>query len=344
MLRWRWCLHGGRPVSEPWLWITGLLTPVVLVVLGFYVYVEYQARLLKTHSGPIPGGLRFEAHGWSVEVQRSTQQLRVKTRLGHYTRQPLGGGDPQVQHGPLTATLPAPGLQIEVTQSVREGADGDTGKSTGLCNVVFRASDETAFALAEKPDGEHYLLRLEEVPAPVAAKFHQFAGQIRLWVDKLDRNLAQQMHLRAQRAEAEAAAQARAAARAQKAAEQPAVDDSDPEAQIAYWRKLAGFSGTSEVGYNQKGKIEWFIDLDKRGRITLHADGRTIYTTLMGATVTTLGGELEIGVRDDYWSEAEPELKHFRILKGAHSDVRRAWKERLEIMCDKLRSGEISVQ
>jgi hypothetical protein len=330
-------------MSESWWWITSLLTPLVLAVLGFFAYVEYQARLLKTHSGPIPGGLRFEANGWSVEVQRSNQQLRVKTRRGHYTRQPLEGGEEKVQQGPLTAVLPAPGLLIEVAQSVHEGDGEETGKATGLCTVVFRASDEAAFAMAEKPGGERYLLRLEQVPAPVAAKFHQFAGQIRLWVDKLDRNLAQQMQLRAQRAEAEAAAQARAAARAQKAAEQPAVDDSDPEAQIAYWRKLAGFSGISEVGYNQKGKIEWFIDLDKRGRITLHADGRTIHTNLLGATVATLGGELEVCVRDDYWSEAEPELKQFRILKGAHSDVRRAWKERLEILCDKLRSGEISV-
>lgn len=329
-------------MSESWWWITSLLTPLVLAVLGFYAYVEYQARLLKTHSGPIPGGLRFEANGWSVEVQRSNQQLRVKTRRGHYTRQPLEGGEEQVQQGPLTAVLPAPGLLIEVTQSVHEAAGEETGKATGLCTVVFRASDEAAFAMAEKPGGERYLLRLDQVPAPVAAKFHQFAGQIRLWVDKLDRNLAQQMNLRAQRAEAESAAQARAEARALKAAEQPAVDESDPAAQIAYWRKLAGFSGTSEVGYDQRGRIEWFIDLDKRGRITLHADGRTIYTTLMGATVATLGGELEICVRDDYWSEAEPELKHFRILKGAHSDVRRAWKERLEIMCDKLRNGEIS--
>lgn len=331
-------------MSEPWLWITGLLTPVVLGVLGFYVYVEYQARLLKTHSGPVPGGLRFEAQGWSVEVQRSTQQLRVKTRHGYFIHQPLDGGEEQVRQGALTATLPAPGLQIEVTQSVREGAGEETARPSGLCQVVFRASDETAFALAEKPGGERYLLRLEEVPAPVAAKFHQFAGQIRLWVDKLDRNLVQQMQLRAQRAEAEAAAQARAAARAQKTADQPVQTEMDPADQIAQWRKTAGFSGTSEVGYAPNGTIDWFIDLDTRGRITLYANKLVIHTTLMGAKVTSLGAELEIGVRDEYWSEAEPELQVFRLFKGAHSDVRRAWRERIEILCEKLRSGEISVQ
>ncbi len=329
-------------MSEPWLWITGLLTPVVLGVLGCYLYVERQARMLKTHSRRIPSGLRFDAHGWSVEVHRATQQLQVQASQGHYTRQPLDGGPEEVQEGPLTVTLPAPGLQIEITASVHEGQGPDTGKPTGLCSVVFRASDATSFAASETPGGDQHLLRLEQVPTPVAANFHRFAGQIRVWVDKLDYNLAQQMHLRAQRAEAEAAAQARAAARAEKAAAMPVVNDMDPEAQIADWRKLAGFSGISEVGYNQKGKIEWFIDLDKRGRITLHADGRTLYTTLMGATVTSLGAELELKVRDDYWTEAEPELQTFRIMKGAHSDVRRAWKERLEILCDKLRSGEIS--
>ena len=328
-------------MSEPWLWIVGLLTPVVLAILGFYAYVEYQARVLKTRSGPIPGGLRFEAHGWSVEVQRSAQQLKVQTRQGHYTREPVAGGGAQEQQGPLTATLPAAGLQIEVTRSV-QAQPGQPAKPTGQCSVVFRASDETAFAAAEKPGGERHLLRLEQVPEPVAANFHQFAGQIRMWVDKLDHNLAQQVQLRQQRVEAEAAALARAEARAKKAAEQPVAQDLEPAAQIAHWRQVAGFSGTSEVGYAENGKIDWFIDLDPRGNITLHSDRRTIHTTLLGATVSTLAGELEVGVRDDYWSEAEPELKSFRLFKGAHSDVRRAWKERLEILCDKLRSGEIS--
>ncbi|MBX9818014.1 MAG: hypothetical protein K2X79_08290 [Burkholderiaceae bacterium] len=330
-------------MTEPWLWIAGLLTPVVVVVLGLYGYVEYQARLLKTRSGPIPGGLRFEANGWSVEVQRAAQQLLVLARQGHYARESLeGGAMPEPgPAGPVSATLPAVGLQIEVTRTLR-GEPGQTPQPTGLCSVVFRASDESAFAAAEKPGGERHLLRLEGVPEPVAANFHQFAGQIRVWVDRLDRNLAQEVLQRKQRLEAEAEAEARAAARAKKAAEQPVMQDLEPEAQIAHWRKVAGFSGTSEVGYADDGKIDWFIDLDPRGRITLHADRRTIHTTLLGATVSSLAGELEVAVRDDYWSEAEPELKSFRLFKGAHSDVRRAWKERLEILCSKLRSGEIS--
>jgi hypothetical protein len=327
-------------MNDHWWWIAGLLTPVVVAILGFFAYVESQARLLKTRSGPIPGGLRFEAHGWSVEVLRAAQQVQVQTRQGLYTRVPLSGGAGQEQQGSLTATLAAPGLQIEVARAV-QAESGQPPPPKGTCSVVFRASDEAAFAAAEKAGGERHVLRLEGIPEPVAANFHQFAGQIRVWVEKLDHNLALQMQLRQQRAEAEAAAQARAAARAQKAAEPP-PQDLEPQAQIAHWRKVAGFSGTSEVGYADDGKIDWFIDLDPRGRITLHADRRTIHTTLLGATISTLAGELEVGVRDEYWSDKEPELKSFRIFKGAHSDVRRAWKERLEILCDKLRSGEIS--
>ena len=75
------------------------------------------------------------------------------------------------------------------------------------------------------------------------------------------------------------------------------------------------------------------------GRITLHANNRTIHTTLAGASIASLGGELEVGVRDDYWSEDEPELRTFRILKGLPPDERRAWKERMEILRDNLRQA-----
>ena len=192
---------------------------------------------------------------------------------------------------------------------------GEEPRPTGLCRVEFRASDETLFALQDTPGGERYLLRLDNVPGPVATDFQRFAGQIRLWVEKQEHNAAQQMQIRQQRAEAAAAAQARAEERARKAAALPEVKNLDPESQIAYWRQLAGYSGTSEVGLTQDGKgIEWFIDLDPRGRLTLHADRRTVYTTLLGASVNSSGGELELHVRDDYWSEAEPELKTFRLF------------------------------
>jgi hypothetical protein len=48
--------------------------------------------------------------------------------------------------------------------------------------------------------------------------------------------------------------------------------------------------------------------------------------------VTALTGELEIGVRDDYWTEDDPQLLKFRILAGSTPENRLAWKERLEIL------------
>lgn len=331
-------------MSDATLWITMLLTPAVLGLVGFFAYVERQARLLKTQALAFPGGLRFEAHGWSVELQRANQLLVVKAAQGHYTRELLAGGavaEP-VQGGAVLAKLPAAGLRMELNRMLQEQA-GAEPQPTDLFSLMFQASDELSFAVQDKQGGERHLLRLDGLPAPVAADFQRFAGQIRLWVEKLERNLAQEMQLRQQRAEAEALAKERAEARARKAAALPAVKDMTPEAQIAHWRQMAGFSGTSEVGYSQDGKrIEWFVDLDPRGRITLVADGRTVYTTLQGAVVNSLGGELEVSVRDDLWSEAEPELKNFRLFKGASADVRRAWKERLQILIEKLRTGEIT--
>lgn len=331
-------------MSDATLWITVLLTPAVLGLVGFFAYVERQARLLKTHAHAFPGGLRFEAHGWSVELQRANQLLVVKAAQAHYTRELLAGGaaaEP-VQGGAVLAKLPAVGLRIEVSRMMVEQADGEA-RPTGLCRVEFQASDETQFALQDTPGGERHLLRLENVPGPVATDFQRFAGQIRLWVEKQEHQATQQLQIRQQRAEAEAQAQARAEERARKAAALPEIKNLDPDSQIAHWRQLAGYSGISEVGLTQDGKgIEWFIDLDPRGRLTLHADRRTVYTTLLGATVNSSGGELELSVRDDYWTEAEPELKTFRLFRGVNADVRRAWKERLEILIDKLRNGEIT--
>jgi hypothetical protein len=81
------------------------------------------------------------------------------------------------------------------------------------------------------------------------------------------------------------------------------------------------------------------VDLGTDGRITLHADKRTIHATLLGAEIASLGGELEIGVRDDYWTEDEPGLRVFRVFKGLPPNERRAWKERLEILRDSLRKN-----
>jgi hypothetical protein len=322
-------------------WITVLLTPAALGVVGFFAYVEYQARQIKTRVERSASGLRFVARGWSVEMQRGQQRVLVKAQRGHHRRVALDSGAERQHEGAIAQSLPAPGLRIRLEPHTRPGVGDAPGVATGLLVPVFEASDATPLGPA-KEGGEQHVLRLAPVSSVVAASFNQFAGQVRIWVDKLDQNLAAQVEIEAQRLAAEEANAARAQAKAKKDAELAQAAPMDPAAQIALWRKEAGFTGTSETGFAEDGSLEWFIDLDPRGRVILHSDKRTLYTTLLGARIETMGAELEVGVRDQFWSQAESELQVFRLFKGAHSDVRRAWKERLEILTDKLRSGEIS--
>ena len=85
-----------------------------------------------------------------------------------------------------------------------------------------------------------------------------------------------------------------------------------------------------------KGRVVWFVDLAGDGRITLHADKHTVHTTLRGASVEAILGELEVGVRDAHWTENDTELRTFRILRGRSAEERRAWRERMEIMRNSL--------
>ena len=108
-------------------------------------------------------------------------------------------------------------------------------------------------------------------------------------------------------------------------------------AQIEKWRAAAGFKGTStEVSFDARGQIVWAIDLNPTGRVILHANKRTFYGSLIGASVVGIGTELEISVRDDYWTEEDPRLVAFRVLGGTAPENRRAWKERLDILIQSL--------
>lgn len=324
-------------------WITVLLVPAALGVIGFFAYVEYHARQIKTRVERSAGGLRFVARGWSVEMQRGPQQVVVKAQRGQHRRVALDGGAARQYEGAVQQALPALGLRMRLEPHTRPGVGDAPPVATGLLVPVFEASDATPLGPA-KEGGEQHVVRLAPVPAAVAASFNQFAGQLRMWVDKLEHNLAMQIQHEQDRLAAEASILARAEAKAKKDAELANAVPLDPAAQIAQWRHEAGFSGTSETGLTEDGRLDWFIDLDPRGRVILHANKRTLYTTLLGASIKPLGAELEVGVRDKFWSEAEAELQVFRLFKGAHSDVRRAWKERLETLADKLRSGEITPQ
>jgi hypothetical protein len=318
---------------------------LVLMGVAFYMYMEQQSRLLRTRVVDVPGGLRFIAHDFSVEVQRADRQVLIQTKTGRLTLTPLTDGQAEAKHAPLDVVLPAPGLVIEVAR-VLVNDDGQTSeRPTGLCSITFKASDALSHAAQNLPGGYSSVLTIDRVLDPVAVSFNGFASRIRIWVDKTNRRVNQEKveRLRLEQAAAQADEQEQllAEARANRSSED-ALTDTDREAvasaQIAKWRKTAGFTGSaSEVNIDGEGRVAWFVDLADDGRITLHVDKRTIHTTLQGATIASMGGELEIGLRDDYWTEDEPELRIFRVLKGLPPGERRAWKERLELVRDSMK-------
>lgn len=308
---------------------------------GVYMFMEYQAYLLRTSVVNVPGGLRFVAQGLTVESRHAGKEVKVTTRNGRYVRQPLDGGDEEVQTGPLVVTLVAIGLQIEVARISVKDAKGGAAKATGFSRIVFTASDETLHKAMGRTGGHRSELRIDRVPDPIATQFQQFANGLRAWIEKVEQQL------QAKVLEQRKAEQAAAAAEAGLAVEEPAEDTSVPltdaerqaraTAQLDKWRAVAGFKGTStEMQFDDRGKILWLIDLEPSGKVILHVAGRTFHGSLKGATVNGFGSELEVAVRDEYWTEDDPRLAAYRILNGSKAEIRRAWKERLDLMIQSL--------
>lgn len=304
-------------------WILWSVGAIFVLSIAAYLYAELQAFWMRTAVTKIPGGQRFEAHEFSVDMLRRAGKIRVKARKATYHQKAREGQAEMEKQGALDVTFDALGLRIELSRMVRTLSNPKPGQEatepSGWHSLAFLATEE---------DAE---LRLAPLPSKVADEFVTFAKQIQLWVERLEHQ--RQARLDAEEAakrEAEEAAAAKAALKAKGKA-----NAMSPDEQIAQWRRVAGFTGTtSEVGLDGKGGIEWFIDLDATGRITLHSGKQTAHTTLQGATVTSLGGELEINVLD---AEGHPDPHSFRVLKNTPPDVRRAWKERMEILRDSLK-------
>lgn len=323
----------------PLLWWT--LGGTAVAGAAVYMFMEYQTYLLRTKVINIPGGLRFVAQGFALEVRHATKEILVLAKDGYYVRQALPNGEEQVQSGSLSAMLAAPGLRIEVARvSVKDGPDG-TPVATGFSRIVLAASDEPLRQAQGKEATERSELRLDRVPDSIATDFQQFANGLRSWIDKIERRLTAELAAQRQREEAAAVAAAGLA--------QAPVEDNTPppkteeerkaraNAQLEKWRKAAGFKGTStEMQVDELGRIVWLIDLEPAGRVIVHGGDRTFHGSLKGATVTGIGAEMEIALRDDYWTEEDPRLLTFRVLGGAAPEIRRAWKERLEILIQSL--------
>ena len=302
---------------ESWIW--WLVGAVLVVGVLAYLLQEYIAWLERSQIVTVPGGLRFVARGLQVEMQRNKARLLIHTDRGHYSQQLPNAPAPMEKTGPLNASFEAYGLRLSVSREMLPPSKSGEQRPSGHYSLAFDSKADNA------------QLRISKVPHAVATQYAHFAGQVELWIEKVEAR-------RDQAAQAAAAAEAEAAERASASTQNPAAGPTlTTDAQVAQWRKNAGFSGSSsEIGLDDNGRIVWFVDLDPKGRITLHSDKRTVHTTLEGAELTSLGGELEIGVRDEFWSLDDPKLMRFRILKGRSPDERRAWRERLEILRNQL--------
>lgn len=310
-----------------------LVLIVGLAALGWLVwsFMQQNAKLLQTRTVEFAEGLRFEAHTFSVEMQQTAKCVKVSAQPGTMKVTAMQGGTEQNHDGVSEFSLPAAGLGVALVRTPAASDGRTAAQATNTFDIVFNAPG----GLGAEPvaSGSNASVRLQGVPEPVAKDFQAFASRLTIWADKLTK-FAEQDKAQAQQAAQDAAAaaleaQAQEEAKRSASAEE-ATNSLDLAGQIAKWRKAAGFSGKySEVGTHDKGGINWFIDLDPDGRITLHGNKRTVFTTLHGASIKALPKAIEIGVRDEYWSEGDP-LLMFQVLQGTPPNERRQWQEWLE--------------
>lgn len=303
---------------------------VVLVALGFVLW-EMHSRSLRTRIFEIPGGLRFEAQDFKVQILRKEQEVQVSCRRGILTLPAEAPAQEPKEAGPVVNTFAAIGFSMSLRGRTELMPSHPERPRTGPVDIVMRHTDGTQ-------------LCIERVNPTVATSFELFYMQVHLWIEKLERRAKRERVQRLRSEEEAAQAQQHAELLAQivgnKPADQPMSEDernAAAAAQIAHWRAAAGFEGQHSLhSTDDRGLVTWFVDLAADGRVTLHANKRTLHTTLRGATVASKNGELELGVRDTHWTEEEPELQVFHVLKGRSADERRAWKERLEFLRNRM--------
>lgn len=291
--------------------------------LGLLVYAtfEYLHWLERTQVYKLANGLRFVAHGFQVEAHRTDKKISINTTRGHYTKVQTETTQVLEQSGPLNVSLSAMGLRMRVEPVLKHASQA----AATQCTIHFEGAEEQV------------TLVIPSVPIKVGDAFTAFSRQIAVWIEKMEERRAKE---EAAKASAEAAAEAEGSGAEGSDDEADAQSALTVDEQVAQWRKVAGFKGTSsDIGLDDQGKILWFIDLDATGRVILHSNKRTAIANLLGAQLTSLGNELEVTVRDEFWTEAEPETRSFRVLKGRSPDERRAWKERMEILRGQLEAS-----
>jgi len=305
-------------VSNEWhWWVLGALVSAGVLT---YAVFEYLKWLERTQVYKLPNGLRFVAHGFQIEVNRTGKKIGIKSARGHYKKAQAETAAALEKSGELKVSLLAMGLRTQVAPMLT--TSGQTASTQ--CSIHFDGTEEKVTVI------------IPFVPNKVGEAFNEFWRQIAVWIEKMEERRAKE-----EAAKASAEAMALEVAKQAEAGvdETGATAELTADAQVAQWREVAGFKGTSsDIALDENGKIVWFIDLDPTGRVILHSDKRTAIANLLGAQLVSLGGELEVTVREEFWTEAEPETRSFRLLKGRSPDERRAWKERMEILRGQLQA------
>lgn len=298
--------------------------------------MQQNAKLLATRTEEFAGGLRFEAHAFSVEMHQAAKCIKVSAQPGTMKVTTLQEGGAEHHHADVAdLRLPADGLGVAVVRTPVASNQRTAAQPKNTFDIVFNATGVFGAGPEANDPASTAVVRLQGLPEPVAKSFQAFASRLTIWADKVTKFAAQDKAQALQAAQDAAAAALEAQAKAEVEAAQAASAEEvtgslDLAGQIAKWRKTAGFSGQySEVSTHNKGGINWFIDLDPDGRITLHSNKRTVFTTLHGATITALPKAIEIGVRDEFWSKEDP-LLVFQVLQGSPPTERRQWEEWLE--------------
>jgi hypothetical protein len=327
-----------------------ITTVVVLAAIAgalIYGYMEYQVRMLRTTATKLAGGLLFTSKFLTVGTRNASQEVVVNAPMGRHAVEATAADLARLPRQEIAVVLPAAGLVCDV----KTEASSQAGKAADRCTISFTASDAAKLQALGLPATPAAVVVIDGVPLPVARAFQSFAAQMGLWVERVEHRIHLEREAAQRKAEEEAAAREAAEAAALRAADKSGkakedfstpVSDEERQAridrQIEALRKAAGFKGnSSEVSADAGGRILWFIDLEPSGRVILQSGNRSFHGSLKGAKITTLTGELEIGVRDALWTAEESMLSNFNILAGAKPEIRLAWKERLEILIRSLR-------
>lgn len=329
---------------------TFISTVMVLAAVAaalIYGYMEYQVRMLRTTATKLASGLLFTSRFLTVGTRNATLEVVVNAPQGRHAVEAAAADLARLPKKELAVVLPAIGLVCDVKVDSTHRA----GKTADRCTITFTASNAAKLLALGLPATPAAVVVIDDVPLPVARAFQNFAGQMGFWIERVEQRVHLEREAEQRKNEEEAAALVAAEAAAQRAVGKTnktkddystPVSDEDRKVridkQIDVLRKAAGFKGASaEFGADPGGKIQWYIELEPSGKVILQSGSRSFSGSLKGAKLTTLVGELELGVRDALWTEEDPALSNFMILAGTKSEVRLAWKERLEILIRSLR-------